>query len=69
LEAGEDGVADPPLEGPERFSVGLALGELAVVVGPAAAVAVADLGNRGHVDGVVEAPVPAAGQPVDLAVS
>ena len=53
----------------ERFFVGLALGELAVVVGPAVAVAVADLGDRGHVDGVVEAPVPAPRQPVDLAAS
>ena len=42
---------------------------LLVVVGAAVAVAVADLGDRGHVDGVVEAPVPAPGQPVDLAVA
>jgi hypothetical protein len=30
-------------------------------------VPVADLGDRGHVDGVVEAAVPAPAQPVDLA--
>ena len=38
-----------------------------VVVGAALAVPVADLGDRGHVDGVVEPPVPAPAQPVDLA--
>src|ERR1022692_3829331 len=58
LEAAADGVADASLEGPEGFPGGLALGELAVVAGPALAVAVADLGDRGHVDGVVEAAVP-----------
>jgi hypothetical protein len=68
LEAGEDGVADPPFEAAERFFVGLALGDLAVVVGAAAAVGVPDLGDRGHVQGVVDAPVPAQRQPVDLAV-
>ena len=66
LQAGEDGVADLPLEGPQRLFGGLALGQLLVVVGAAVAVPVADLGDRGHVDGVVEAPVPApatAGRP------
>ena len=47
---------------------GLALGYLAVEVSPAFAVPVPDLGDRGHVDGVVDAPVPAPGQPVDLPV-
>jgi hypothetical protein len=51
------------LEGPEGFLGGLAFGELAVVVGAAVAVAVPDLGDRGHVDGVVQAAVPAPGQP------
>jgi hypothetical protein len=69
LEAGEDGVADPALEGPERLFGSLALGELAVVVGPPVAVPVPDLGDCGHVDGVVEAPIPAPRQPVDLALS
>jgi hypothetical protein len=32
-------------------------------------VAVVDLGDRGHVDGVVEPPVPAPGQPVDLTLA
>jgi hypothetical protein len=31
-------------------------------------VAVADLGDRGHVDDVIQSPVPAPGQPVDLPV-
>src|SRR6266480_3584139 len=56
LEAGEDGVAEAALERAECFFGGLALGELAVVVGAAVAVAVADLGDGGHVDGVVEPP-------------
>jgi hypothetical protein len=68
LEAGEDGVADPPFEAPERFFVGLALGDLAVIVDAAVAVGVPDLGDRGHVEGVVDAPVPAQREPVDLAV-
>jgi hypothetical protein len=60
LEPGVDGVADLALEGPERLLVRLALSYLAVVVvvGAAVAVGVADLGDRGHVDGVVDAPVP-----------
>jgi hypothetical protein len=43
-----------PFEGAQGFFGGLAFGPLAVVVGAADAVAVADLGDRGHVDGVVE---------------
>jgi len=68
LEAGEDGVADPPFEASERFLVGLALGDLAVIVGAAGTVPVPDLGDRGHVEGVVDAPVPAQRQPAGLAV-
>jgi hypothetical protein len=30
---------------------------------------VADLGDRGHLDGVVESPVPAPAQPVDRALA
>src|SRR5438128_1816700 len=45
-----------------------ALGYFPVVVDAAVAVGVADLGDRGHVDGVVDAPVTAQRQPVDLAV-
>jgi hypothetical protein len=37
LEAGEDGVADAPLETAERLFVRLALGELAVVISPSVA--------------------------------
>jgi hypothetical protein len=63
-----DGVADPALEGPQRLFVRLSLGNLLFVMGAAVAVGVADLGDRGHVDGVVDAPVPARRQPADLAV-
>jgi hypothetical protein len=40
LEAGEDGVADPSVEGAEGLFAGLALGDLPVVAGAAVAVAV-----------------------------
>src|SRR6266516_583367 len=66
--AGVDGVADPPLEGPERFFVRLTLGYFLVVVGAAVAVLVPDLGDRGHVDRVVDAAVAAQRQAVDLAI-
>ena len=59
LEAGEDGVADFALEGPERLFVRFSLGQLLLVVGAAFAVLVAELGYRGHVDGVVDAAVAA----------
>ena len=68
LEVPVDSVADSPLQGPECLFRGLALGDLAVVIGAAVAVGVPDLGDCGHGDGVVETPVPAPGQPVDLAV-
>jgi hypothetical protein len=68
LEAGEDGVADPPFEGRQRFLVRLSLGRLLLVIRAAAAVPVPDLGDRGHVDGVVDAAVAAQRQPADLAV-
>jgi hypothetical protein len=68
LEAGEDGVADPPLEGPERLFVRLALGQLLLVVRAAFAVLVPELGYGGHVDRVVDAAVAAQREPVDLAV-
>jgi hypothetical protein len=69
LQARIDGVADPPLEGPERLFVGLAFSDLLVVVGAAVAVPLADLSDRGHVDRVVQAPIAAPGQPVDLPVA
>jgi len=46
----------------ERFLLRLALGELAVVVGAAGRVRVADLGDRRHVDRVVQLAVPAPRQ-------
>jgi hypothetical protein len=56
---GVEGVADPPFEAAQRLLVGLPLGELALVVGAAVAVLVPDLGDRGHMDGMVEAAVAA----------
>jgi hypothetical protein len=53
LQAGVDRVADPPLEAAQRFLVGLALGDLALVVGAAVAVSVPDLGDGGDVDRVL----------------
>jgi hypothetical protein len=61
LQVLEDLVADLAFEGPQRFFGGLALGHLLVVIGAAIAVTLADLGNCGHVHGVVEAPVAAPG--------
>ena len=64
-----DDVADTSLQGSEGFFGGLALGDLAVVVAATRAVPEPDLGDGGHVDGVVEGVVPAAGKPPDLAGS
>jgi hypothetical protein len=64
--AGVEGVANAALEASEGLLVALALGHLAVVVGAALAVPVPDLGDRGHVDGVVEMAAAASGEPVDL---
>ena len=66
LQAGVDGVADLPLQRPHGLFRGLALSQFLLVIRAALAVAVADLGDRGHVDGVVQPPVPAPGQPVNL---
>ncbi len=63
-----DRVADPALETAERLLVGLALGDLPLVVGAAVAVLVPDLGDRGHMDRMIEPPVSAQRQPVDLPV-
>jgi hypothetical protein len=41
---GVDRVADPPLERPQRFLVRLALGQFLLVVGPALAVLMPELG-------------------------
>src|SRR5213076_3375572 len=48
---------------------GHSVGDLLVVVGAALAAAVADLADRGHMDDVVQLPVPAPGQPVDRPVA
>ena len=69
LEAGVDGVADLAFQRAQGFFAGLAFGQFLLVVGVALAVPVADLGDRGHVDGVVEPAVAAPGQPPDLAAA
>jgi len=69
LQPGEDGVADLPLQRAQGLLVRLALGQFLVEAGAALAVAVADLSDCGHVDGVVHPPVPAPAQPVNLALS
>jgi hypothetical protein len=56
-EAAVDRVADPALEAAQRGLRLLPRGDLALVLVPARA-GVAQLGDRGHVDGVVEDPVP-----------
>jgi hypothetical protein len=58
-----DGVADAPLEGPQRFLVGLALAQLACVVDPAGVI-VSDRGEGRGVDGVVDLAVASGVEPV-----
>jgi len=65
LQAGKDGVADLPFQRAQGLFRGLALDQLLIVIGAALAVPVADLGDRGHADGMVESAVPAPGQPAD----
>jgi hypothetical protein len=55
-----DDVADAPLEGRQRFLLGLGFGQLACVV-DAAGVIVGDLGEGCGVDGVVDLPVASGG--------
>ncbi|HEV8278857.1 MAG TPA: hypothetical protein VGQ26_24615 [Streptosporangiaceae bacterium] len=59
LEPHVDGVAELAFERAERFFAGLAFGDLLLEVGAALTVGMPDLGDRGHVDGVVEPPVAA----------
>ena len=54
-------IAQASFEAADRFSWGVAFGELAVVVGAAGAVAVTDLGDRRGVQRVVESAVAAPG--------
>jgi hypothetical protein len=59
-----DDVGEAPLEAAQGFFAGLALSPFALVVGPPGGLAVADLGDGHHVDGVVDPPVPGSGEPV-----
>jgi hypothetical protein len=59
-----DDVADPALEGSDGFLGGVTLGELVVIEAAARAVTEPNLGDGGDVEGVVEGPVAAPGQPV-----
>ena len=56
-----DGVGDLPLEGSDRFLLGLAFGNLLLEVGATLGVGLADLADGHHVDGMVELPVAPAG--------
>jgi hypothetical protein len=66
LEAGEDGVADLPLQAPQALPACLSLGRLLVVISAVLVVRLAELGDRGHVYGMVDPPVSAPAQPVGL---
>jgi hypothetical protein len=59
-----DGVRDLTLERPQGLLLRLALGNLAVEVDPSLGAGVADLSDRGHVEGVVELAVAAAREPM-----
>jgi len=61
-EAREDGVADLPLKRAQGLPVRFALGRFLAVVGASLTVRLPDLGDGGHVDGVVDPAVPAPGQ-------
>jgi hypothetical protein len=59
LQVPADAAADLAFQCSQFLFRCLALGDFLVVAGAAIAGPVADLGDRGHVDGVVQAPVPA----------
>ena len=59
------GVADLALERAEGFFLGLALGDLSLEVDASDGRRIADLGNGGHAERVVELTVPALGDPVN----
>jgi hypothetical protein len=69
LQAGVDSVADPLFRGPQCIFMSSSFGYLLVVIGTAGAVLVAELGDRGHVDRVVDPPVAAQRQAVDFPVA
>ena len=62
-QAAADGVRQPPFQAPQGFFGGLALGQLALVVGPPGA-GPADLHYGHHGQGVMQLAVPGPGQPV-----
>src|ERR1700677_794079 len=68
-ELAEDGVGDLALEGPQGFALGLALRHLALEVDPTIRSRIADLGERGDVNGVVEFPIASTREPVSDATS
>ncbi len=53
-----EGIGDLALEGANRFALGLALGDLAIEVGPTVGVGLADLRDGRDVDGVIELAIP-----------
>jgi hypothetical protein len=59
-----DGVRDVALERAQSLSLGLALGHLAIEVGPTLGVGLADLTDGHHVDGVVEEAMASQREPV-----
>ena len=63
-----DDVGDAPFQRPDRFFGGFSLGEFLLVVVPAFA-GVAELGDGGDVDGVVEFAVPSRVEPMPSPVT
>jgi hypothetical protein len=63
-ESSVDGVAHVPFQRAERFLVGLAFGDLAIEVGAALGMRLAELADCDHVDRMVESAVPATRQSV-----
>jgi hypothetical protein len=66
LELAPDGVADPTLQSAQRLLLRLPLGDLALVVGATLRV-MADPGDRGQVEGVVQLAVASRVEPVTRA--
>jgi hypothetical protein len=69
LQVPADAAADLAFQCSQFLFRCLALGDFLVVAGAAIAGPVADLGDRGHVDGVVQAPVPAQREPAGRAAA
>ena len=63
-ELAEDGVGHVALERPQGFPFGLALSHLALEIDPTVCSRIADLGERGDVDGVVEFSIASTREPV-----